>query len=382
MPPQVPNLGSKLDVPSGAAQYSEAGVSLERADRVVEIAKAQAQRTQQLAQQQQHNHASITLLNAIGGFASAFTLPEGYTQPVLLSSCDGVGTKLKWALEWGAHHAVGQDLVAMSVNDVLVHGGRPLAFLDYYATGRIAPEVFEEVLKGIAEACTLAGCALVGGETAEMPGMYAQQDYDLAGFCLGIVEKSKMLPKINQIQPGDVLIGLTASGFHSNGYSLLRHLFPDTTVIPEAMRDAFMRATPIYVPWVQACLNQFPEAVLAAAHITGGGLLDNLPRVLPLGVNAVFDWGSWPLPQVMQWVCDEKQVSRETLTHTFNAGLGFVLIVRKEQATALLEFFSGLLSQDSNATQNNICAYRVGSIQAQALSSQATASQAAGVIIQ
>lgn len=332
--------------------YRSAGVDLDRADTVVEIAKRLAKETLV--------GSAIKTLGGIGSFSGAFELPAGYQQPVMLSACDGVGTKLKIAIETGLHHTVGIDLVAMSVNDILANGGKPLIFLDYVATSEIDPQVFEQILTGIKDGCKDAGCALLGGETAEMPGFYPKGDYDLAGFCLGIVEKSRMLPKMDRMQAGDVLIGLSSSGFHSNGYSLVRKVVSDQAlayevILPElgtSLAEALLEPTKIYVQPVLNALEKFPDAIHGLAHITGGGLIDNLPRVLPQHLNAAIDSNSWPRPAVYNWLqtaaeLDDVPLDDLTMAHTFNWGIGFVLVVKADTAHAVLEHLRSLLGEDA-----------------------------------
>ena len=319
--------------------YRQAGVDLHRADAVVDIAKAKAGQTPQ-----------GVALGGIGGFSGAFTLPAGYTQPVMLAACDGVGTKLKLAELTGIHHTIGQDLVAMSVNDILVNGGKPLVFLDYMATGRIDTNLFADILEGVAEGCRQADCNLIGGETAEMPGVYQGETYDLAGFCVGVVDKPKALPDMAAITPGDVVIGLTSSGPHSNGYSLVRKIVADTFGPDEAtqrqqlnqttlsdgqtLAQALMAPTHIYVQPILALLDAMPGVIKAMVHVTGGGFYDNMPRVLPDGVGATLN--RWPLPPVFDWLKQHGQLSDEAVWHTFNAGYGFLLITAADKADGVI----------------------------------------------
>ncbi len=321
--------------------YRQAGVDLKSAEVVVDIAKKATATNQK-----------PWMLSGIGGFSGAFEIPQGYHQPVLLSACDGVGTKLKLAFESGIHDTVGIDLVAMSVNDLLVNGGKPLVFLDYVATDKIRPEVLASILKGIAEGCHQSDCALAGGETAELPGFYQNGEYDLAGFAVGVVEKANMLPKLNQIDAGDVLIGLPSSGLHSNGFSLVRKiLFPDGQPWNRHHLDLAMRPTRIYVQEVLALLNAFPEAIPAMAHITGGGFYDNLPRILPEGMSAKINSQAWQWPEIYETLKQEGGLSLETLCHTFNCGIGMVLVVKKDAAQAVLTWL-----------QQNVSAYQAGVI--------------------
>jgi phosphoribosylformylglycinamidine cyclo-ligase len=319
--------------------YRQAGVDLHRADAVVAIAREKAAQT-----------PKGVAMGGIGGFSGAFTLPAGYSQPVMLAACDGVGTKLKLAELTGIHHTIGQDLVAMSVNDILVNGGKPLVFLDYMATGKIDTTLFAAILEGVAEGCRQADCNLIGGETAEMPGHYQGETYDLAGFCVGIVDKPHALPKTDQIKPGDVIIGLASSGPHSNGYSLVRKIVADTFGPDEAtqreqlnqttladgqtLAQALMAPTHIYVQPILALLQAMPGVVKAMVHITGGGFYDNIPRVLPDGVGVTLN--RWPLPPVFAWLQQHGELSDETMWHTFNAGYGFLLIVPADKVDAVM----------------------------------------------
>lgn len=324
-----------LPAPPSDEAYRQAGVDLLQADAVVRIARRLAATT-----------TSRASVGELGGFSGAFELPPGYERPVLLSACDGVGTKLKLAVDAGIHHTVGIDLVAMSVNDILVCGGEPLTFLDYVATSRIQPNVFEAILSGIAQGCQQAGCALIGGETAEMPGMYAGDDYDLAGFCIGVVEKDAMLPQPGGVQAGQTLIGLASSGLHSNGFSLVRKILAENAVALDRLYDGFdapigevlLTPTRIYVQPVLALLRRFPDAVRAMVHVTGGGFLDNIPRVLPPGVSARLDEATWTPPPVFPWLARLGGLDAPTMRHTFNNGVGYILVTQADTALALLAF--------------------------------------------
>ena len=289
-------------------------------------------------------------MGGLGGFGALFDLrAAGYADPVLVSSTDGVGTKLRVAIEAGCHGTVGQDLVAMCVNDLVVQGAEPLFFLDYFATGRLRLDQAREVIAGIAEGCRLAGCALVGGETAEMPGMYAAEDYDLAGFAVGAAERGRLLPRAD-IGPGDALLGLASSGVHSNGFSLVRRVvqaagLPLTAPAPfdpaRSLGEALLTPTRIYVkPLLALHRADGGKGLLkAAAHITGGGLPGNLPRVLPAGVEAVLDAAAWPLPPVFAWLAGAGGVAAEEMLRVFNCGIGMVCVVaaaEAERAAALL----------------------------------------------
>jgi phosphoribosylformylglycinamidine cyclo-ligase len=283
------------------------------------------------------------VLGGIGGFGALFEVPKRYREPVLVSGTDGVGTKLKLAFQLRRHETIGIDLVAMSVNDILVQGAEPLFFLDYLACGKLDVPTAARVVKGIAQGCELAGCALIGGETAEMPGMYEGGDYDLAGFAVGIVEKSKILdPK--HVRPGDVLLGLASSGPHSNGYSLIRRILDvagadlDQPMDGVTLGEALLAPTHIYVKPLLELIDAVP--VHALAHITGGGLPENLPRVLPDGVNAEIDLGSWPRPAVFDWLQQQGNVKESEMLRTFNCGIGMVAAVDAAdagRAAALLQ---------------------------------------------
>ncbi|MBX3705404.1 MAG: phosphoribosylformylglycinamidine cyclo-ligase [Pseudomonadales bacterium] len=266
------------------------------------------------------------LLSGLGGFAALASLPTRYRHPVLVTGTDGVGTKLKLAIDHDRHDDVGQDLVAMCVNDVLVTGAEPFLFLDYYATGRLDVDVAERVIKGIARGCEIAGCALVGGETAEMPGFYSAGDYDLAGFCIGVVERDRIVNGA-QLGAGDVLVGLASSGPHSNGYSLVRRLIETTgTTVDDKLLDALLAPTRIYARSVLALLEEHP--VHGMAHITGGGLLENLPRMFPdKSLVGVVDLTSWNRPDVFAWLQQAGNIAEDEMLRTFNCGIGYVLAV-------------------------------------------------------
>jgi phosphoribosylformylglycinamidine cyclo-ligase len=271
------------------------------------------------------------VITGLGGFGALFELPLGrYREPVLVSGTDGVGTKLRLAIAWDRHEDIGIDLVAMCANDILVSGAEPLFFLDYYATGRLDVEVATTVISGIARGCTLAGCALTGGETAEMPGMYAQGDYDLAGFCVGIAEKSDLILP-NRVRSGDLLIGLASSGPHSNGYSLIRKVIErvqatgETELDGRPLGDHLLAPTRIYVRSVLGLTRAVP--VHALAHITGGGLTENIPRVLPDGTRAVLDLGRWTRPSIFDWIQRHGLVTETEMRRTFNCGIGMVIAI-------------------------------------------------------
>jgi phosphoribosylformylglycinamidine cyclo-ligase len=281
------------------------------------------------------------VLTGLGGFGALFELPlERFKEPVLVSGTDGVGTKLKLALELGRHDTIGIDLVAMCVNDIVVAGAEPLFFLDYYATGHLDVEVATEVVRGIARGCELAGAALTGGETAEMPGIYAAGDYDLAGFCVGIAEKGRLIQP-ERVRPGDVLIGLSSSGPHSNGYSLIRKILElrradlNQPLGPHSLGEALLAPTRIYVKPLLQLMQQLD--IHALAHITGGGLPENLPRVLPAGCKAVIERDSWQLPAVFRWLQQQGNLAETELLRTFNCGVGMVVCVAEKDAKSALQ---------------------------------------------
>ena len=324
---------------SSALTYKDAGVDIDAGDALVERIKPLAKKT-----------LRDGVLAGIGGFGALFEVPKRYREPVLVSGTDGVGTKLKLAFEWQMHDTVGIDLVAMSVNDVLVQGAEPLFFLDYFACGKLDVDTAAAVVGGIARGCEGSGCALIGGETAEMPGMYPAGEYDLAGFAVGVVEKSKILTGAG-IRPGDVVLGLASSGVHSNGFSLVRqciarasasHSLPDT-LDGKPFRQALMEPTRLYVKPVLAALAQYPITVGAAgaasgikalAHITGGGLLENIPRVLPEGTAAHLVKGSWPQTELFAWLQATAGIDDFEMNRTFNNGIGMVLVLDAASASA------------------------------------------------
>ena len=306
--------------------YRDAGVDIDAGDALVERIKPLARRTMREG-----------VLAGIGGFGALFEVPKRYREPVLVSGTDGVGTKLRLAFEWDAHDTVGIDLVAMSVNDVLVQGAEPLFFLDYFACGRLDVDVAARVVGGIARGCEESGCALIGGETAEMPGMYPPGEYDLAGFCVGAVEKSGIIDG-RDIAVGDVVLGLASSGVHSNGYSLVRRIveraggggsLPET-LDGERFRARVMRPTRLYVKPLLAAMKSVRFKGLS--HITGGGLVENIPRCLPDGLQAVLDAGAWPRPEIFDWLQREGGVAEAEMHRTFNCGIGFVAIVAADEA--------------------------------------------------
>ena len=308
--------------------YKDAGVDIDAGDALIERIKPLAKKTMRDG-----------VLAGIGGFGALFEVPKRYQEPVLVSGTDGVGTKLKLAFEWNMHDTVGIDLVAMSVNDVLVQGAEPLFFLDYFACGKLDIDTAAAVVGGIAKGCELSGCALIGGETAEMPGMYPAGEYDLAGFAVGAVEKSKILSSHN-VKVGDVVLGLASSGVHSNGFSLVRKCIERAeaaNAVPETLdgqpfKQAVMAPTRLYVKNVLAALAAHP--IKALAHITGGGLLENIPRVLPEGTAAYLVKGSWPQTELFAWLQKTAAIDDTEMNRTFNNGIGMVVIVAAEHAEA------------------------------------------------
>ena len=309
-----------------ALSYKDAGVDIDAGDALVERIKPLARKTLREG-----------VLAGIGGFGALFEVPKRYKEPVLVSGTDGVGTKLKLAFEWNMHDTVGIDLVAMSVNDVLVQGAEPLFFLDYFACGKLDVDTAAAVVGGIARGCEESGCALIGGETAEMPGMYPAGEYDLAGFAVGVVEKSRILSG-QTVQAGDVVLGLASSGVHSNGFSLVRKCLEraaadlPATLDGQPLRNALMAPTRLYVKSVLAALAQHP--IKALAHITGGGLLENIPRVLPEGLAAHLRKGSWPQSELFAWLQRTAGIDDFEMNRTFNNGIGMVVVIAPDQAEA------------------------------------------------
>jgi phosphoribosylformylglycinamidine cyclo-ligase len=307
-----------------STSYRDAGVDIEAGDALIEQIKPYAKRTMR-----------PEVLGGIGGFGSLFEVPKKFKNPVLVSGTDGVGTKLKLAFQLNKHDTVGIDLVAMSVNDILVQGAEPLFFLDYFACGKLDVGTAAEVIKGIAAGCEQAGCALVGGETAEMPGMYPAGEYDLAGFAVGAVEKQAIING-STISDGDVVLGLASSGAHSNGYSLIRKLIErsgidmDSNFHGRKFRDVVMAPTRIYVKPLLKLIELMP--VKGMAHITGGGLTENVPRVLPEGLTAEIKKGSWTMPPLFDWLQAQGNVADDEMYRTFNCGIGMVVIVAAEDA--------------------------------------------------
>jgi phosphoribosylformylglycinamidine cyclo-ligase len=300
---------------SKGLSYREAGVDIDAGDALVEAIKPLARRT-----------LRPEVLGSIGGFGALCEIPKRYRQPVLVSSTDGVGTKLKLAFALGRHDTVGIDLVAMSVNDVLVQGAEPLFFLDYFACGKLDLAVGEAVVRGVARGCEIAGCALIGGETAEMPGMYPENEYDLAGFCVGVVEKDRIIDG-RSIVPGDSLLGLASSGPHSNGFSLIRRILERGTPPFDPLEP-----TRIYVKPVLNLLESVP--VKGLAHITGGGVTGNVPRVLPPGTRALIRRNAWPRPAAFQWLQKTGGVAEDEMWRVFNCGIGMVLVLARADVAA------------------------------------------------
>jgi phosphoribosylformylglycinamidine cyclo-ligase len=319
-------------MPDGLS-YRDAGVDIDAGDALVEAIKPFARRTMR-----------PEVLAGIGGFGALCEIPKKYRDPVLVSGTDGVGTKLKLAFALERHDTVGIDLVAMSANDVLVQGAEPLFFLDYFACGKLQQTVAAEVIRGIARGCELAGCALIGGETAEMPGMYSEGEYDLAGFCVGVVERSRIVDG-RSIRPGDALLGLASSGAHSNGYSLIRRIVAGPSVKSDftlrvggaALADALMAPTRIYAKSVLKLLAEVP--VKGLAHITGGGLTGNVPRMLPERTRAAIAKASWRRPALFDWLQEKGGVAEDEMHRVFNCGIGMVIALERgeaQRAAALL----------------------------------------------
>lgn len=311
--------------------YRDAGVNIDAGNEFIKKIKSSVAST---------NRPGV--MGGFGGFGGCFELPTNYQQPVLVSGTDGVGTKLKLAIDLNKHNTIGIDLVAMCVNDILVLGAEPLYFLDYYATGELNTEVAVNVVEGIAEGCRQSTAALIGGETAEMPGMYGKGDYDLAGFCVGIVEKQKIIDG-SKVKAGDAMIAIGSSGPHSNGYSLVRKIIEvsqadilqDFGSNNQTLGEALLAPTKIYVNAIHTLLPKFD--IHAMAHITGGGLLENIPRVLPENAQAVINQDSWQLPEIFQWLQENGNVETEEMRRTFNCGVGMVLMVNTDDANDIVE---------------------------------------------
>lgn len=332
---------------SQSLSYRDAGVDIDAGDSLVEKIKPYAKRTMR-----------PEVLGDLGGFGALVEISQKYRQPVLVSGTDGVGTKLKLAFDWNKHDTIGIDLVAMSVNDILVQGAEPLFFLDYFACGKLDVECAASVIKGIAAGCEQSGCALIGGETAEMPGMYPDGEYDLAGFAVGVVEKDQIITG-RDIVAGDVILGLASNGIHSNGYSLVRkiidHAQPnlDAELTPsQTLREAILAPTRLYVKPILAALKQF--TIKGMAHITGGGITENVPRILPDNTVANINTDSWSLPKLFQWLQQAGQVQMQEMYRTFNCGIGMVIIVDAKEATTIQQFLQ----------QQGETVYQIGTVQA------------------
>ncbi len=309
--------------------YKDAGVDIDAGEALVQRIKSVAKAT-----------TRQEVVGGLGGFGALCRIPQGYKSPLLVSGTDGVGTKLKLALDANKHDTIGIDLVAMCVNDLLVCGAEPLFFLDYYATGKLDVDVATDVVTGIGEGCKQSNCALIGGETAEMPGMYQDEDYDLAGFCVGVVEEAEIITGDN-VALGDTLIAIGSSGVHSNGYSLVRKVLEvsgndihsDITLDGKSFKEALLEPTKIYVNAIQSLQTKLGNANLhAMCHITGGGLTENLPRVLPKNLTAQIDSNSWQFSEVFQWLQDKGNIEQMEMYRTFNCGVGFVVVVPAEHA--------------------------------------------------
>lgn len=326
---------------SKPATYAAAGVSIDAGNKLVEMIKPYCKAT-----------ARPGVMAGLGGFGALFDLKKaGFKDPILVSGTDGVGTKIKIALETGDFSTIGQDLVAMCVNDLVVQGAQPLFFLDYYACGSLDVKQAAETVKGIADGCMLSGCALIGGETAEMPGLYQKGDIDLAGFCVGAVERKKILPLTGKMKEGDVLLGLASSGFHSNGYSLVRKILKDEGIsfsspVPPTLKSKaktvgklLLTPTRIYVKSCVAVLKQ-TSSIRGFAHITGGGLTENIPRVLPHHLAARIDLSRWKLPPVFAWIQSLGNIAESEMLRAFNCGIGMVVVVAKNDANDVANAFS------------------------------------------
>lgn len=328
--------------------YRDAGVDIDAGNALVERIKPHTQRTKR-----------PEVLSGIGGFGALMSIPQKYKNPILVSGTDGVGTKLKLAIDTQRYDTIGIDLVAMCVNDIVVTGAEPLFFLDYYATGKLNNDIAEAVIKGIADGCVISGAALIGGETAEMPGLYAEQDFDLAGFSVGVVEREAMLAKGN-VCKGDVIIGLASSGPHSNGYSLIRKIIERNSIDlqqaispqhSQTLADALLQPTRIYVKPVLQAIKEFD--VHAIAHITGGGLTENIPRVLPARTKAVIYTKSWQRLSIFDWLQQQGHIEDEEMLRTFNCGIGMVMVVPSAHRDDVI----GLLNRE------NINAWQIGLIE-------------------
>lgn len=326
--------------------YADSGVSIDAGDELVERIKPLAKKT-----------LIPGVLGSIGGFGAMFEVSKDYKEPVLVTGTDGVGTKLKLAFLLNKHDSVGQDLVGMSVNDILVQGAKSLFFLDYFACGHLDVDVAEKVVGGVARGCELAGCALIGGETAEMPRMYPEGEYDLAGFAVGVVDKANIIDG-KSIVPGDVVLGLTSSGPHSNGFSLIRKVIEvsgaswEEKIGDKTLADAVMEPTRIYVKPVLSVMEKVE--IKGMAHITGGGLLENVPRILPDNTQAVVKAGSWPRPEIFNWLQEKGNIEDHEMYRVFNNGIGMAVIVAADKAEEAMKLF-----REAGET-----VYRIGEIEA------------------
>ncbi|MCY4044532.1 MAG: phosphoribosylformylglycinamidine cyclo-ligase [Cellvibrionales bacterium] len=314
--------------------YRDAGVDIDAGNQLVENIKPAVKRTQRKE-----------VMSGLGGFGALCELPTNYKEPVLVSGTDGVGTKLRLAIDAGKHDTVGIDLVAMCVNDLIVQGAEPLFFLDYFATAKLKVDEATDIITGIAKGCELAGCALIGGETAEMPGMYQQGDYDLAGFCVGVAEKSQLIDG-SSVSAGQKIIALASSGPHSNGYSLIRKILEtanaslDDQVDGKSLKDHLLEPTRIYVKAILSLMKDIK--IHAISHITGGGLLENIPRVLPENTAAKISQNAWELPAIFKWLQEKGNIETTEMLRTFNCGTGLILCVSPEDETSTLEKLNAL----------------------------------------
>ena len=340
---------------SNPSAYKEAGVDIHAAADLVDRIKPHIKKT----------HRS-GVMSGLGGFGALFDLKEtGYKDPILVSGTDGVGTKLKLAIDTNTHDTIGIDAVAMCVNDIIVQGAEPLFFLDYFATGKLENDTAEAVIKGIAKGCELSGCALIGGETAEMPGMYADGDYDIAGFAVGAVEREEMITG-ETIQSGDVVLGLASSGVHSNGFSLVRHILSGTqgatydTPAPFAegktLGEAFITPTRLYVKSILEVIKNIKGGIHGLVHVTGGGFTENIPRIMPEHATLHMDMKSWELPPMFQWLVEHGRLSRDDLADTFNCGIGMIAICCADDVDAI----------ESSFKASGETVYRIGSIKERA----------------
>ncbi len=352
---------NKSDKGKNGLTYADAGVDIDAGNALIDKIKPHAKRTNRSG-----------MVGGLGGFGGLFDLKDaGYTDPILVAANDGVGTKVKVAIEAGLHKTVGIDLVAMCVNDLVVQGAEPLFFLDYIATAKLEADLMEDIIEGIAEGCVLAGCGLIGGETAEMPGLYSSGDYDLAGFSVGAVERGGILPQDN-IAQGDVLIGLTSSGVHSNGFSLVRKVVENSGLsmldkpsfgTERTLGEALLTPTRIYVKSLLSVIKQTQGSLKALAHITGGGLTENLPRVLPDNLMANIDLNALGVPDVFSWLAKEGGIEPLEMLRTFNCGVGMVLVVSKDSQEAVMNilqqqdeqpFVLGHLSEKQQPDQDSV----------------------------